>query len=466
MGGSGGSAGTGGSGVACEGNVCACTEAGIRAAIAEGGGPFTFNCDGPTTVVTDAEIVIDNHVILDGGGTLTVDGNQSHRVFQVSFRKRVELRGFLVTGGTTVNGDEGGGGIYNNDGTLTLTKSTVSGNTAAGGSYHADPPSTRGNGGGIYNRGQGTLTLTKSTVSGNTATPDTSGEFSTSEGGSGGGIYNSGLLTLNDSTVSDNSALTAHHILGGFAGAGGGIYTNEGTMTLTNSEVSGNSGESIGGGIYNHQGTITLTNSTVLDNSTEGDGGGIYNHRGTITLTNSTVSRNNFHGIGNYEGTITLTNSTVSGNSFLGVYNVGGTMTLTNSTVSGEVFVQSVLGSFPSVEMTATVIEGACTENFDARATWTSNGYNIETPGDTCDFNQVSDQVNVSAGYLKLGPLQDNGGPTETHALGAGSVAIDVVAEADCVDASGQPLTEDQRGVARPQGGACDVGAFEREVGP
>ncbi|MBW2214789.1 MAG: hypothetical protein JRF48_10240, partial [Deltaproteobacteria bacterium] len=65
-GGSAGSGGTGGNGVACVDNVCPCTEAGIRAAIAEGGGPFTFECDGPTTVVTEAEIAIDNDVILDG----------------------------------------------------------------------------------------------------------------------------------------------------------------------------------------------------------------------------------------------------------------------------------------------------------------------------------------------------------------------------------------------------------------
>jgi hypothetical protein len=63
-GGSGGSGGTGGTEPACQATVCACTEAGIRAAIAEGGGPFTFDCEGPTTVVTEAEIVIDNDVIL------------------------------------------------------------------------------------------------------------------------------------------------------------------------------------------------------------------------------------------------------------------------------------------------------------------------------------------------------------------------------------------------------------------
>ena len=88
QGGTGGSAGDGGQGgaggiaAACVDSLCPCTEPGIRAAIAEGGGPFTFDCDGPTTVVTAAEIVIDNDVILDGESELTVDGTAEHQVFR------------------------------------------------------------------------------------------------------------------------------------------------------------------------------------------------------------------------------------------------------------------------------------------------------------------------------------------------------------------------------------------------
>jgi hypothetical protein len=98
-------------------------------------------------------------------------------------------------------------------------------------------------------------------------------------------------------------------------------------------------------------------------------------------------------------------------------------------------------------------------------------GYSIESPGDTCGFDHGTDQVNVSADDLKLGPLADNGGPTMTHALEAGSVAIDVILEDDCVDAEGELLAADQRGEPRfvglpfgpfePVGDGCDVGAFE-----
>ena len=84
--------------------------------------------------------------------------------------------------------------------------------------------------------------------------------------------------------------------------------------------------------------------------------------------------------------------------------------------------------------------------------------------GDTCGFYDPTDQVNVPAqglGGLNLGPLQDNGGPTDTHALLPGSVAIDAIHVDDWVDSDGLPLLADQRGVARPQGSACDVGAVE-----
>ena len=80
------------SGVACEDNLCPCTEGGILAAIAAGGGPFTFDCDGPTTVVTLDQIEIDNDVILDGSGELTVDGDGSHGVFLVQGGVAAELR--------------------------------------------------------------------------------------------------------------------------------------------------------------------------------------------------------------------------------------------------------------------------------------------------------------------------------------------------------------------------------------
>jgi hypothetical protein len=413
-GGNGGQGGTGGSSVACVDSVCSCDEAGIRAAISEGGGAFTFDCDGPTTVRTEAEIVIDGVVILDGEGNLTVDGNEAHRVFSVPENVTAELRGFTVTKGLVV--DQGHGAGILNDGTLTLTNCNISGNGTRSWAVY---------GGGIDNTG--TLTLTNTTVSGNA-------------GLQGAGIDNTGTLTLTNTTVSGNTANSE----------GGGIANLSGSLTLTNSVVSGNMAiEGNGGGITNIVGSLTLTNSTVSGN-TGAWAGGINNYTGPLTLSDSTVSGNTTlskgGGIANYTGPVMLTNSTVSGNTADeaggGIFNYDGPLTLARSLVDGD----CELGVGPSASIS-------------------SSGYTIESPGDTCGFDEPTDQVNVSADDLKLGPLQDNGGSTMTHALGAGSVGIDKIPEADCVDADGQPLTTDQRGEPRPETGGtmCDVGAFEAQ---
>jgi hypothetical protein len=163
---------------------------------------------------------------------------------------------------------------------------------------------------------------------------------------------------------------------------------------------------------------VMLINSTVSGN-TAGCGGGIFLLDGVVRLTASTVSDNTAdEGSGICNG---------------GFWEPGGTVEITNTVLDDE-----CVGDMPL-----------------------SNGHNIESPGDTCGFDQATDQVNVKAEQLNLGPLQDNGGPTQTHALGAGSVAIDPIPEAECVDADGEPLTTDQRGEPRPGGTMCDVGAFE-----
>lgn len=104
----------------------------------------------------------------------------------------------------------------------------------------------------------------------------------------------------------------------------------------------------------------------------------------------------------------------------------------------------------------STLIEGDC-----ADSTFDSGGYNIESPGDSCGFDQDTDRT--GAAQLDLGPLADNGGSTTTHALLENSIAIDRIPEAECIDRVGEALTADQRGEPRPAGAGstCDVGAFE-----
>jgi hypothetical protein len=413
--------GTSCAGGACQSGACVlsgtvlpCSEQGIRNAIATGEGTYTFACDRTAPVVTQAAIVIDNDVILDGEGKLTVDGNCDHIVFVVNEGATVELTGFAVTQGRTDFG----------------------------------PPLYEWHGGGISNKG--TLTLTNSTVSRCSAAESRDPEVATG----GGGIGNAGALTLTNSTVSQNSA----------SFSGGGILSVGGTLTLSNSIVSGNTALR-GGGIASYKGTLTMTDSTVSDNAaTESEwihGAGI-DHWGTSTISNCTVSGNKGVGIQNDGGgTLTVINSTISGNTGDAIHNPFGTLTLTNDTVLGSISSGSEHGNeHSSIVVAATLIDGACTTVGISVVNWTSSGYNIESPSDTCGFDQGTDLVDITEGQLDLGPLTDNGGPTMTHGLGADSVAIDHIPAIDCA------VVEDQRGVARPQGGSCDVGAFELEVGP
>ncbi len=331
-----------------------------------------------------------------------------------------------VSDNTTSNSS--GGGIRNY-GWLALTDSNVSGNTAAG--Y----------GGGILNRDGGTVTLTNSIVSGNSA-------------GRGGGIHNIfATVTMADSIVSGN-----------FANSDGGGIVNagDGTVTLTNSTVSGNSAGDIGGGIKLPPGSgdLILTNSTVKNN-TAAWGGGIYNRSaGTATLTNSTVSDNTsvWAGGGIYTyTTLTLTNSIVSGNTAGswggGILKFTGTVTLTNSTISGNVGggIFNYL-SFGTVTLTNSIVANNTPTDCENLGALIDAGYNIIEDG-TCISNPTS-----FGGDPMLGPLQDNGGPTLTHALLEGSPAIDAIPVVDCV------VDTDQRGVLRPQGDGCDIGSYEVEV--
>ncbi|MGB5630716.1 MAG: choice-of-anchor Q domain-containing protein [Woeseiaceae bacterium] len=503
----------------CQGGECLpiasifpCTEQGIRDAIAAGGGPHGFSCDGPTATKTASEIVIGNDVILDGLGNLMVDGNESHRVFSVPEGVTAELRRLEVSGGRTL---EGWAGIHN-DGVLALTDASVSRNSAehGGGGIWNGPTGTltmmdsavSGNdgrvNGGIWNAG--TATLTRSTVSGNSSEEGLGGignvletatmmlTDSTVSGNTGGlsagGISMVGTATLTRCAVSNNAGGVAGGISVGrgatlmliettvsdnvstsFDSGGGLVVEDSGAALLTGSTVSGNSSGDGGGGITNGGGTLTLVDSTVSGNYAHNLGGGIF---GASALTNSTVSGNDAYSGGGIFlgfGASTLVNSTVSNNTASGDSGEGGgilgygkaTLVLTNTTLAGNhaVLAGDAIFSQGTTTFTNTLVNGACAGGQVVE----SGGYNIESPGNTCGLDPaVRDLVDVGAEALNLGPLRDNGGPTPTQALrhDPDSVAIDQIPEAMC-EADGAPLTTDQRGEPRPVGTRCDVGAFE-----
>lgn len=276
----------------------------------------------------------------------------------------------------------------------------------------------------------------------------------------GGGIYNKGVLMMNDTTVNGNEAR-----------GGGGIFNDaSGSMVIDNSIISYNIElftppvGFAGGGIRN-DGTATITDSVIRNNNAQ-SGGGIYNiWDGILTLINSTVSNNSAAsragGIGNV-GVMTLINTTISGNTAGemggGIYSIG-VVTLTNSTISDNSAgvhgggIYNYPGEGGTVELTNTIVAAQRSDADCYGDSVTSLGYNLDSDG-SCSLSAPGD---LSGFDPLLGPLADNGGPTWTHALLPGSPAIDGVPISSC------SVSTDQRGVSRPQGVACDIGAFEVE---
>ena len=244
---------------------------------------FAAGLAGQTITLGGTQLRITSALTINGLGAsqLTINGNNTSRIFEVTSGNTVTISRLTLTNGNATDSD--GGGIVN-FGTLTISSSKIFGNSTSGG------------GGGIFN--SGTLTINNGTVSANSAT------------NGGGGIANDGTLTISDSVISGNSTDSD----------GGGIR-NFGPLTISNSEIFRNSTGALGGGIMN-SGTLTISNSNIRDNSTTGDfgqGGGIHNVA-TLTISNSSVSGNsaagdfgNGGGIDN-SGTLTINNSSVSGN--------------------------------------------------------------------------------------------------------------------------------------------------------
>lgn len=373
---------------------------------------------GDTLVISGTcvgNFIVNNKLTLSGMPGATLDGGSVATTLTTNATK-VKVTGLLITGGVDSTMSFGGGGILN-FGTLSISHSTVSGNSA---------PLSGGAGGGIANTGTGILTISSSTLSGNSANS------------AGGGIINEGTLTISGSTLDGNSAQS-----------GGGIY-NDGVLSMSTSTMSTNDASLFGGGIFNILGNATVLTSTFAGNIAGSNGGAIDN-RSTFTLSTSTLNKNKAPlggAISNVGGgvTLTLTSSTVSGNSADdggGIHNFTGTTNVGSSIVAGN---------------TATTAGNDCT------GAPTSNGYNLIGDADGCSFVATTgDQAGSGSGSGEIdpliGPLANNGGPTQTMRLGLSSPAADAIPAGTALcPTSG---TKDQRGTARPAGTTCDIGAYE-----
>jgi hypothetical protein len=362
-------------------------------------------------------LCVSKQVTIQGAGadTTIIDGEGRGRVLFVSASAVAELRGVTIANGL---GDRTfgnpalialphGGGILN-EGTLTLTDSVVRNSSVPAGAV---------NGGAIFNNA--VLTLQRSAVSDNV-----------SPGGQlGGGIFNqaAAVLSLSDSTISNN-------VIGG---SGGGIGNNGGVVTITNSTVSGNTAGGSGGRIASSDAVpftamLTVVNSTISGNTCGGAGGGIGTSGGVADLNNVTITNN--------------TGATVAGSGG-GVSIHVAQFTLRNTVIAGNRDLST--GSFP-----------------DCTGALISRGYNLiqDTTGCIITGDLTGNIVGQDA---KLFPLGDYGGPTETHALLAGSPAIDAGNPAAPGSGSFACTAIDQRGFNRLQDGdgdgtaRCEIGAVE-----
>lgn len=327
--------------------------------------------------------------------------------------------------------------------TLSLSNTTVR-NSAAGGSF------AEGRGGGLFNRGMLALngvTLTGNALSGNRTSLSTGGA-------SGGGLYNElgATATLTGGAITDNSACQTVDCSTGasfsrFRG-GGGVF-NRGSLTATATRFSRNTTEMNGGGILSSEGSVTLQNATVDGNSATGGTGGLTSYE-TLNLTGVTLNGNSGRSSGGAleaTGTATLTNVTISGNSgefASAIALTSGSMTLTNGTVVGNInrgvagtFVAGAVLTLGTITVKNTILANAATSGANCNASAevaaiarlpVSAGNNL-TDDASCGFTAAGDLQNTDP---RLGPLQSNGGPTQTHALLADSPAVDAGTNTGC----------------------------------
>jgi hypothetical protein len=430
-----------------------------------------------------------------GGGGAGLGGaiyNQGQLVIERSTLLQNEALG--GNSGLAVN-NSGGGGIYNSGadgGTNPRGGGFGSGFVATGSSGGAGGNVTAGGGGGFRPTENGTAGTSTGAGGGPAVGLGGAGAAGGAGGdGSGGGGSTAGLAGVSGGGFGVGGLGGTGGGGGGVggggggtpkpSGAGGGGFGGGGGSGISNGASGGNGGFGGGGGGAGSGGTAGAggfgagSGGTYVGGGGGGMGGAIFNHQGTVTVTNSTLSGNTADGgttgsggtsgqgfggaIFNLNGTVSLTFSTIAFNtadSGGGLYDLGYMATdgaqaySASATLSGSILANTVGANDAVVQHPSTVANGS--SNI-APTTVTATDPNIvvthSNTGGTFSGSPITTDPN-------LGSLSLNGGDTPTHAIMNSSPAFD--AGGNCA------LTTDQRGITRPQGAACDLGAFELEV--
>lgn len=384
-------------------------------------------------------------VAASAGADIVIDGGGLDRVFDILPGAHVTLQGVTIRNGSAAA--ETGGGVHNR-GELTVRHATVTANQGGGvrntgGALTMTDVAIVDNPGGfgVVNASQGVMTLTDSTVSGNQggvlnqAATATLNRVEVS-GNTGSGVINSGVttsrLTVMASTILSNSV----------TGNGGGVR-NDGvgaTTTIEQTRIAYNRATAGGGGLY-HAGAEVKITASLLDHNQANAGGAIDNGGSTLAIVNTTLSANqagdNGGGLSN-RGSATLRFVTLVENG------AGGD--------GGNIFNDEGMLGLGAALVAGAASGGNCV---NSAGFITSVGYNVETTN-SCGLNATGDLPDTDP-FLE--PLQQNGGPTPTHALRIDSPAIERVPlhALNC----GDLIATDQRGFTRPLGASCDAGAFE-----
>jgi CSLREA domain-containing protein len=371
----------------------------------------------------DLDLTADVDIQGAGAASTIVDGNLTDRVFDfdpAASGITARLASVTVRNGAQV--DEGGG--IRNRGTLTLEESAVTNNAASSNSI--------GLGGGI--RDSGNLTVMRSTVTDNTVDVVNPPITSHSQGG---GIYSDGSAVIIASTIDGNTADTDFTFFTPSAIEGGGIFSN-GSLDIRDSTISHNVVSAPlaihprSGGISCLGCSLSLTNSTISGNVTTEVGPGMAIGSGA--------------GLGLFGGTAAISNSTFDFN---------------DKIIQNQAILYSDISLGGAVVTFRNSIVFQC-EDFFETSTVTADAHNIVFSDYLCGFSGCD----LVATDPQIGPLQDNGGPTFTHAPLPGSAAID--GGDSGIPGSGGTTCEasDQRGVSRPQRVRCDIGSLELDPCP